>query len=81
MSLVPVSLPFSFPSYLVFIQYFGVTSKSHGNSYISWKIMKYVPKLKLGFSLSWQTLVAPVHDSLLGLMASFLRIKLRLLVI
>jgi hypothetical protein len=38
--------------------------------------MKYVPKFKLGSSLSWQTLVSPVHDILLGLMASFLRIKL-----
>jgi hypothetical protein len=43
--------------------------------------MKYVPKFKLDFSLSWQTLVAPIYDILLGLMVSFLRIKLRLLVI
>jgi hypothetical protein len=40
--------------------------------------MKFVSKFKLGLSLSWQKLVAPIHGSLLGLMASFLRIKLRL---
>jgi hypothetical protein len=40
--------------------------------------MKFISKFKLGLSLSWQTLVAPVHDFWLGLMASFLRIKLRL---
>jgi hypothetical protein len=40
--------------------------------------MKFVPKFKLGSSLSWHVLVAPVYDILLGLMVSFLRIKLRL---
>jgi hypothetical protein len=36
------------------------------------KIMKIIPKFKLGFSISWQYLVALVHDILLGLMAPFL---------
>jgi hypothetical protein len=40
--------------------------------------MKFDSKFKLGLPLSWKTLVAHVHDILLGLMASFLRIKFRL---
>jgi hypothetical protein len=40
--------------------------------------MKSVLKFKLGFFLHDKYLVAPVHDILLGLMASFLRINLRL---
>jgi hypothetical protein len=40
--------------------------------------MKFVSKLQLGLCPSRQTLVAPIHGSLLGLMASVLRIKLRL---
>jgi hypothetical protein len=42
------------------------------------KIMNVVPKFKLAFSLHGKHLVTPVHGILLGLMASFLWIKLRL---
>jgi hypothetical protein len=38
--------------------------------------MRFVPKFKLGISLHGKNLVPPVHGILLGLMASFLRIKL-----
>jgi hypothetical protein len=34
--------------------------------------MKFVSKFKLELHLSWQALVAPGHDILLGLMLSFL---------
>jgi hypothetical protein len=40
--------------------------------------MKFVPKFQLDFFLHDKYLVSPVHGILLGLMASFLRIKLRL---
>jgi hypothetical protein len=40
--------------------------------------MKFIPKLKLGILLYDKHLLPPVHDILLGLMASFIRIKLRL---
>jgi hypothetical protein len=40
--------------------------------------MKFVPKSQLDFSLHGRYLVSPVHGILLELMASFLRIKLRL---
>jgi hypothetical protein len=40
--------------------------------------MKFVPKFKLDFSLHVKHLVDPAHGILLGLMISFLRIKLRL---
>jgi hypothetical protein len=40
--------------------------------------MKPVPNFQLGLSLSCQILVPLGHDILLGLMASFLMIKLRL---
>jgi hypothetical protein len=33
--------------------------------------MKYLPNLELGLSLSWQPLVAPGHDILLGLISPF----------
>jgi hypothetical protein len=39
--------------------------------------MKFVPKFKLGILLYGEHLVPHVHDIVLGLMASFLRIKLR----
>jgi hypothetical protein len=41
------------------------------------KIMKFVPKFKLGILLYGEHLVPHVHYIVLGLMASFLRIKLR----
>jgi hypothetical protein len=34
--------------------------------------MKYAPNFELGLSLSWQSLVAPSHDILLGLMSPLL---------
>jgi hypothetical protein len=40
--------------------------------------MKFIPEFKLGFPLSWKYYITPVHDILLGLMTSFLRIKLML---
>jgi hypothetical protein len=40
--------------------------------------MKYVSKFQLGFSLHAKHLVPPGHDILVGLIASFLIIKLRL---
>jgi hypothetical protein len=40
--------------------------------------MKFVPKFQLGFSLHGKYFVSHVHGILLVLMASFLRIKLRL---
>jgi hypothetical protein len=43
--------------------------------------MKFVSKFKLVLPLSWKTLVPPVHGIFLGLMASFLRIKLRHLIL
>jgi hypothetical protein len=43
--------------------------------------MKFVSKFKLGLPLSWKTLVPPVHGIFLGLMASFLRNKLKLLIL
>jgi hypothetical protein len=43
--------------------------------------MKFVSKFKLELPILWQTLVPPVHVIFLRLMASFLRIKLRLLIL
>jgi hypothetical protein len=40
--------------------------------------MKFVPKFQLDFFLHGKYLVSPVYDILVGLMASFLRFKLRL---
>jgi hypothetical protein len=40
--------------------------------------MKFVPKFTLEIPLHGKHLVPPVHGILLGLMASFLRIELRL---
>jgi hypothetical protein len=43
--------------------------------------MKCAPNLDLGVSLSWQTLVAPGHDILLGLMSPFLMDQVEALII
>jgi hypothetical protein len=43
--------------------------------------MKSVPNFELGFSLSWQNLVAPGHDILLGLMFPFLMDQVDALII
>jgi hypothetical protein len=37
--------------------------------------MKLVSKFELGLPLSWQTLVAHVHDILLGLLSPFLMVE------
>jgi hypothetical protein len=41
--------------------------------------MKYVPKFQLGFSLHGKYLVPPVHDNLLGLVASLLYVQVEAL--
>jgi hypothetical protein len=43
--------------------------------------MKSAPNFELGLSLSWQTLVAPGHDILLGLMSPFLMDQVEALII
>jgi hypothetical protein len=43
--------------------------------------MKLVSKFKLGLPLSWQTLVAPGHDILLGLLSPFLMDEVETLII
>jgi hypothetical protein len=43
--------------------------------------MKFAPNLDLGVSQSWQTLVAPGHDILLGLMSPFLMDQVEALII
>jgi hypothetical protein len=45
------------------------------------KIMKLVSKFQLGLPLSWQTLVAPCHDILLGLLSIFLMGEVEALII
>jgi hypothetical protein len=43
--------------------------------------MKLVSKFKLGLPLSWQTLVAPGHGILLGLLSPFLMDEVETLII
>jgi hypothetical protein len=43
--------------------------------------VKYISKFQLGHSLSWQTLVAPGHDNLLGLLSPFLMDEVEALII
>jgi hypothetical protein len=43
--------------------------------------MKSAPKFKLDFYLSWQTLVGPGHDILLGLLSPFLMDEVQALII
>jgi hypothetical protein len=43
--------------------------------------MKFAPKFTIGFSLPWQTLVAPDHDILLGLLSPFLIDEVEALII
>jgi hypothetical protein len=43
--------------------------------------MKFAPKFTIGFSLSWQTLIAPDHDILLGLLSPFLIDEVEALII
>jgi hypothetical protein len=43
--------------------------------------MKSAPKFKLDFYISWQTLIAPGHDILLGLLSPFLMDEIEALII
>jgi hypothetical protein len=43
--------------------------------------MKFVSKFNLGLPMSWQTLVAPGHDILLGLLSPFLMDEVEALII
>jgi hypothetical protein len=45
------------------------------------KIMKLVSKFELGISLSWETLVTPGHDILLGLLSPSLLDEVEALII
>jgi hypothetical protein len=62
--------------YILIIQV--ISRGIHRNLYRTPKIIKFMPKFKLKYLYHGKYLVPPVNGMLLGLMASFLRIKLRL---